>query len=98
MKLPSSFNCAGFTIKVEIVDKLPDNEYGDFEDVTNVIKLAKSVEVDNDTIQLTAAQMLNTFFHEVCHCFQFYFNNSYDEAQAQVYANFIQEFIRTKDM
>lgn len=94
--IPSSFQCAGFTIKVEICDKLPDNTYGDFNDAKNLIRIAKSVEIDKEIIQLTKEQIINTFYHEVCHCFQWYFNTDTDESQAQVFANFMQEFMRTK--
>ena len=94
--IPDSFKCAGFTIKVEICDKLPDNTYGDFNDAKNLIRIAKSVESDKEIISLTKEQILNTFYHEVCHCFQWYFNTDTYEAQAQVFANFMQEFLKTK--
>lgn len=94
--IPSSFKCAGFTIKIEICDKLPDNTYGDFNDVKNLIRIAKSIEIDREVIQLTKEQIINTLYHEVGHCFQWYYNTNTDEAQAQVFANFMQEFMRTK--
>lgn len=94
--IPSSFNCAGFTIKIEIYDKLPDNNYGDFSDAKNLIRIAKSVETDKEVIQLTKEQIINTLYHELIHCFQWYYNTDTDEAQAQVFANFMQEFMRTK--
>lgn len=31
------------------------------------------------------------------HAFQFYYDNKFDEAQAQVFANFMCEFIETKE-
>lgn len=94
--IPASFNCAGFTIKVELYDKLPNNNYGDFDDARNIIRLARSVEVDKETIQLTNEQMHNTFWHEVGHCFQFYYDNDYSESRAQTFANFMQELLKTK--
>lgn len=51
--IPDSFKCAGFTIKVEICDKLPDNNYGDFNDAKNLIRIAKSIEADKEIISLT---------------------------------------------
>jgi len=94
--IPSSFKCAGFTIKIEIYNKLPNNTYGDFNDAKNLIRIAKSVEIDKEVIQLTKEQITNTLYHEVCHCFQWYYNTGTDEAQAQVFANFMQEFMGTK--
>lgn len=94
--IPSEFKCAGFTIKVSVEDSLPNDDYGTFCDATNEIKIAKTMTVDNKVIQLTEEQLLNTFYHELNHCFQFYFDNSYSEAQAQTFANFICEYLRTK--
>lgn len=95
--IPSSFECAGFTIKVEIVDSTKNNSYGQFCDATNTIKIAKTVEAEGEgTITLTEAQKLNTFYHELIHVFQFYYNNDFAESQAQVFANFICEYERTK--
>lgn len=40
-------------------------------------------------------QLRNTFYHELFHVFQFYYNNEFNEAQ--VYANFMCEFIETTE-
>ena len=100
--IPKQFNCAGFTIKVELEDHLNDNNYGCFCDATNTIKLARTVDVGEfenlGKVTLTEQQIQNTFYHELMHVWQFYFNNQYDEAQAQVFANFMSEFIRKKNM
>ena len=59
---------------------------------------AKTVDVDDiGKVELTEQQILNTFMHELMHVWQFYFNNHYDEAQAQVFANFMCEYIKTKE-
>ena len=42
-------------------------------------------------------QLRNTFYHELFHVFQFYYNNEFNEIQAQVYANFMCEFIETTE-
>ena len=56
----------------------------------------KTIEVDNKTtVNLTEDQIFNTFIHELVHCFQFYFDNSYNEAQAQIYANFLYEYFKS---
>lgn len=95
--IPKHFECAGFTIKIEIVDKLKSNNYGQFCDATNTIKIAKTVEIEDEgTVELTEEQRFNTFFHELVHVFQFYYDNEYCEAQAQVFANFLCEYEKTK--
>lgn len=95
--IPESFKCAGHTIKVEICDELPNNRYGTFHDIPCVIKIARTLfDEDFGKVQLTEQQMMNTFCHELIHCFQFFYGTKMSETEAQVYANFLQEFINTK--
>lgn len=99
MKIPTTFKCAGFTIKVEIVDFLPGNCYGIFYDAPLVLKLARKINTeDYGVVTLTEDQMINTFWHEVMHCWQYFYNTEYNEAQAQVYANFMCEFLNTNEV
>lgn len=35
--------------------------------------------------------------YSIMSCFQFYYNNEFNEIQAQVYANFMCEFIETTE-
>ena len=96
MQLPSEFKCAGNTIKVQLVEKTHNNNYGNWCDVTNTITIAKTIELEDKTVvRLTEDQITNTFWHELIHCFQFYFDNSYNEAQSQVYANFLFEYFKS---
>ena len=96
--IPTEFKCAGHTIKVELVDQLDDNRYGAFYDAPCVIKIAKSVLVEDfGKVDFTETQLRNTLFHEIMHCFQFFAGEKCSETQAQVYANFMCEFLETKD-
>lgn len=95
--IPESFECAGHTIKVEIVDQVSGNRYGAFYDAPGVIKIAKTIDFeDYGEVVLTELQMLNTFWHEYFHCCQFFAGEKYSETQAQTYANFMCELIKTK--
>ena len=91
--LPSKFKIANHEIIVNIVEHAADEDFGNFDSATNTITVAKFI----DKVKLTDEQVLNTFYHELIHCFQFYFDNSSSEAQAQCYANFIREFLSTKE-
>lgn len=93
MQIPSEFQCAGFIIKVNIEDVM--SSYGTFNDAKNEIKIAKSLDTSEGIVELTQKQMFNSFAHELIHCFQFYYDNSDSESQAQVYANFLCEFFRS---
>lgn len=96
--LPNKFKIANQEITVVIEETLPNNDYGYFCDATNTIKLARTLktELDGEVI-LNDEQVRNTFYHELFHVFQFYFNNKFNETQAQVYANFMCEFIETTE-
>lgn len=95
-KIPKKFKIANNWITVDIVDSIQDSKYGTYNEVKQLITIAKTIEIDDEVVQLTEDQMLNTFAHEYVHCMQFYFDNSISEAQAQVYANFLCEFFNTK--
>lgn len=90
--IPKKFTIANNVITVELVDELEGGEYGLYKDSTNTIKVARTVDGD----ALNDEQILNTFIHELIHVFQFYFDNNFDEAQAQCFANFIREFEKSK--
>ena len=66
MQLPSEFKCAGNTIKVQLVEKTHNNNYGNWCDVTNTITIAKTIELEDKTVvRLTEDQITNTFWHEL---------------------------------
>lgn len=95
-KIPKKFKIANNWITVNIVESLPNSNYGIYNDAKQEINIAKTVEIDDEVVQLTEEQMFNTLAHEYVHCMQFYFDNNITEAQAQVYANFLCEFLNTK--
>jgi hypothetical protein len=97
MNIPEKFKIAGFDIKVELVDKTDDNNFGNWNDVTNTITITKNISLKNGELtSLTERQMQNTFFHELLHAFQFYCGKEYSEIECNVFANFMVEFLETK--
>ena len=99
MNIPQQFQCADHIIKVELHESLNDNRYGAFYDAPGVIKIAKTLNVeDYGKVELTEQQMENTFWHEYFHCCQFFAGEPYSEQQAQVYANFMNEFNKTQNL
>ena len=95
-KIPKKFKIANNWITVNIVKSLPNSNYGIYNEAKQEINIAKTVKIDNEIVQLTEELILNTFMRELTHCMQFYFDNNITEAQAQVYANFLCEFLNTK--
>ena len=95
-KIPKKFKIANNWITVNIVKSLPNSNYGTYNEAKQEINIAKTVKIDNEIVQLTEELILNTFMRELTHCMQFYFDNNITEVQAQVYANFLCEFLNTK--
>lgn len=97
MIIPEKFKVAGFEVKVEFVEKTNDNVYGCWDDVNNTITIAKNISLKNGELTaLSERQMQNTFFHELCHAFQFYSGKTYSETDCNIFANFMLEFNETK--
>jgi len=92
MQIPSSFKIGGQEYNVEIVDNLDDDIYGYYSYTPSVIKIARhsaGVEVPDN-------QKEATFWHELFHAFQYMFDCTTDEAQAQCFSNFMMEFLESK--
>ncbi len=98
MNIPKKFTINGQPIHIEILDKLEDNRYGDYNDAKELIRIAKTVEVDKEIIELSESQILNTFFHEVFHAFQFHSKGEYSEAEAASYAGMMTELISSSNL
>lgn len=96
MKIPEKFTINSQEIKIEVVDKLQDQDFGEFNCITNVIKIAEYVEDDNkDLIKLKDEQILNTLIHEILHVYQWCSTGEYDETQSNTYAGYIVEFLKS---
>lgn len=93
LKIPDSFTIAGGKkIIINVIEK--SSEFGLFDPILNTISIAKNVKNDDDGeyYSQTEEDMFRTYLHELVHSFQFYFNCGSDEAQAQVYSNFLYEW------
>ena len=98
MNLPKKFRVAGRTIKVTMVDLLNNgDDYGSFSEIHREIKIARRIKEDNVIYNIQEEEILNTFWHEVFHSFQYYWNNKCDEDFAQVLSNFMCELEQTKE-
>ena len=94
--IPSTFTIGGQKFKVIIEDKVMidnDEVYGDFSYSPPEIHLAKTM----DGHPIDQNQIVNTFRHELIHCFQYMFDNSSNEAMAQTFANFIDEYMLSRE-
>ena len=103
MNIPKKFKLAGIEHTVEIKDELYDNQFGYFCDVEQKIYLARRVKIqknyvnDSDYYEVSPELMENTFWHELFHAFQFYYNGDFSESEAQSFANLMSEYEKTKE-
>lgn len=89
-----------FTIacnKIEVVINEEGSDFGEFNTIRNRITINLAIRDDDGTlVHLTDAQVKTTYFHELTHCFNFFFNTELDEAMAQSFAGFTCEYLETK--
>lgn len=99
MKLPRKFKIANQEYIVKLLDHLDDREFGNFDSVKAEIRIAEKVEsaFDGELHDLTEEQILNSFWHEVFHCFNWHMNTECDETIAQSFANFMRELESSKE-
>ena len=72
--IPSEFELAGIKFKVIEKESIKDNDtelYGEFDTNQNTITLAKTVYGE----EVTPQTKINTFYHELAHILQYYYNN-----------------------
>lgn len=98
---PKKFTVGGLTFEIEMgrLFKQDDEEvYGYLSMPKQKIFIATHMIGDNEgdpDIELSADMVWNTLYHELIHVFQYLFENEFDEAQAQSYANFLCEYFKT---
>lgn len=95
MQIPKSFTLNGRPVTVEVVNALENNEYGEFVDAKELIRIARTVKVEKEIVHLSQAQIEDTFWHEVFHAFQWRAKGEYDETESCIYAGFMTELLKS---
>lgn len=99
MRIPEKFTINTQEIKVEIVDTISDGCFGQYNDITDTIKLAKYVKDDDgERIALSEEQILNTFLHEMLHAFQWHSKGETSEVESSTYSGYFIEFIKSSGL
>ena len=96
--IPKEFKCAGNIINVEIEDESTE-VFGEYVPASDTIHLYKNIRYPEKdiTISVNDRKITNTFYHELIHAWQHYAGIEFSEQQAQVFGNFLQEFMETKN-
>lgn len=105
--IPKFFTIANNKIEVILRDDITIGEgdemetrYGQWNEVLCTIEIAKGVRIngDEEVTPVNLEQILNTFEHELAHCWEFFNGYPYDEQRVQLMANFRREFESSKIM
>lgn len=99
--IPHSFVIANMPHRVELVRNATDSRgndaFGYYTSTTSVITLGEYImEKRGRELKVPDEQILNTFYHELFHAFNFYWNNEFSEELAQTFSNFMREFQTSK--
>ena len=94
-KIPKSFTIHGHTIKVEIVNELSGEKFGEYDCVLEVIKIASNIRRETELIPLSVTQIYTTFLHELFHAMQFHSGREFSEEEAQIYSGLLFEYLNT---
>ena len=94
--IPESFILTNHKIKVTVVDRIDENNYGDWNDISNEIRLSRTLKCDDKIIELSKIQIENTFYHELAHALMFFTGIKQDEMIAQGFANLIYDYVHTR--
>lgn len=98
--IPSKFKIANQVIKVSQPEFIiEDGEYyfGWYDCAKNEIRVARKIKSREEVIDIEDEARKNTFWHEVFHCFNYFWNTETDECLAQSFSNFMCEFLATSD-
>ena len=97
--IPKKFKIANQEYTVKLVEYLDDRNFGEFDSIRAEIRIAKKVRspYDDELCELSEEQILNSFWHELFHCFNWHWDTDADESLAQSFANFMREFESTKE-
>jgi hypothetical protein len=99
MIYPESFIIANQKHTVEFVNRLSDDRVGEYDGIKSIIRIAKNVLTEEGDLESLSEETIeNTFWHELFHAFQTFYNNDLSEANAQVFANFMREFFTTANL
>ena len=81
MVIPKEITILKHRIKIIYV-RILDDAFGKFDPVNNEIKIAQYALSNDKEVALSETQILHTFWHEVFHVFQWFYEGEYNEGQS----------------
>lgn len=99
MTFPEKFELGGqvITIRVEDIDEA-ENRFGYYNSVKEEIVIFKHVNDEEDKVELSESQLMDTLLHEVFHSFQYHSKGETSEAESATYASFMTQFLKSSGL
>ena len=89
--IPKEFVINGVKYNVRLLEsseKDVDYNLGDFCDILHEIRIAKTVRLEENIINLSDDDILLTYLHELGHCFGDYYKDDHSEEFAFSFSHF----------
>lgn len=100
INIPKRFTVGGSTYKVIAVENSEidlGGALGDFTNLLHEIRIAKTCRLEEEIIDIPEDEFLKTYLHELGHCFDYYYRSGNSEEFANAFANFMYEYLTTKE-
>jgi len=97
-KIPKEFtiNHINFIVeKPKSIDEDNEKSFGYFSEARQLIRIASNMRREGCFEPITEEQKFYTFLHELGHCYACHTGIDDTEVQAQMFANFLYDFIKT---
>ena len=97
--IPKKFKVFGTEYTIDLVESSEidlNGDLGEYCDILHEIKLAKTVKVDDKIYKISDNDILKTYLHELGHCFEYNWRGDTTEEFAQMFSNFMYEYLTTK--
>lgn len=93
--VPSRFRIACEDYTVKITEK--GDDFGTFDTIRNEIELFLNVKDDDGIyVEVSKQKFTATWYHELGHCLNYFWNTDVGEDFAQAFSTFMVEFNETK--
>ena len=100
INIPKKFTIGGSTYDVVTVKNSEidlGGALGDFTNLLHEIRVAKTCRLEEEIIDIPEDEFLKTYLHELGHCFDYYYRSGNSEEFACAFANFMYEYLTTKE-
>ena len=97
--IPKEFKINGIKYNVKLLEsseKDVNYNLGEYCDILHEIRVAKTVRLEENILELSDDDILLTYLHELGHCFGDYYKCDHSEEFACAFSHFMYDYIKSK--